>query len=142
LPDNRRLKMPLKISHIGIAVKDLDAAIKTYTEALGVKLGEIVNSPETGMRAAMLHTENSALELIEPVGTEGVIAKFLESRGEGIHHVSIEVDNIVKTLESLSRHGVQLIDKVPRQGIEGKIAFIHPKAMNGVLIELVEKPKD
>ncbi|MFC1921493.1 methylmalonyl-CoA epimerase [Chloroflexota bacterium] len=133
--------MPVQISHIGIAVKDLDAAIKTYTAALGIKLDEIVESPETGMKAAMLSTANSAIELLAPIGNEGVIAKFLNSRGEGIHHVSIEVDDIVKSLESLSAKGMQLIDKVPRDGIEGKVAFIHPKSMNGVLIELVEKPK-
>ncbi|MFC1900428.1 methylmalonyl-CoA epimerase [Chloroflexota bacterium] len=134
--------MPVQISHIGIAVKDLDTAVKTYTEALGIKLDEIVESPETGMKAAMLSMENSAIELLAPIGTEGVIAKFLENRGEGIHHVSIEVDDIVRSLESLSEQGVQLIDKVPRDGIEGKVAFIHPKSMNGVLIELVEKPKE
>ena len=134
--------MPVQISHIGIAVRDLDAAIKTYTEALGIKLDEIVESPETGMKAAMLSLDNSALELLAPIGNEGVIAKFLENRGEGIHHLSIEVDDIVKSLESLAAQGVRLIDEVPRDGIEGKVAFIHPKAMNGVLIELVEKPRE
>ncbi len=133
--------MPVKIGHIGIAVKDLDAAIKTYAEALGLKHEETVRSPETGMAAAMLSAGNASLELIEPIGTEGVIARFLENRGEGIHHISIEVDDIVKSLESLSAQGIRLIDKVPREGIEGKIAFIHPRSMNGVLIELVEKPK-
>ena len=134
--------MPVKISHVGIAVKNLDEAIKVYTEALGVELGEIHRSPETGMAAAMLSADNATLELIEPIGTEGVIAKFLESRGEGVHHICFEVDDIVKALESLSTKGVRLIDKEPREGIEGKVAFIHPKAMNGVLVELVEKPKD
>jgi len=133
--------MPVQISHIGIAVRDLDEAIKTYTEALGIKLDEIVESPETGMKAAMLSIGGSALELLAPIGNEGVIPKFLENRGEGIHHVSIEVDDIVKSLESLSAQGIRLIDEVPRDGIEGKVAFIHPKSMNGVLIELVEKPK-
>ncbi len=127
------------ISHIGIAVRNLDEAIKVYTEALGAKLEEIQRAPEAGMGAAMLSVGGDKFELIEPIGTEGVIAKFLESRGEGIHHISIEVDDIVKTLKSLSDKGVRLIDTKPRQGIEGRIAFIHPKAMNGVLIELVEK---
>jgi methylmalonyl-CoA epimerase len=89
----------------------------------------------------MLSVGNAMLELIEPVGTEGVIAKFIESRGEGIHHVCLEVDDIDKTLASLAAKGVRLIDKVAREGIEGRVAFIHPKAMNGVLIELVEKKK-
>ena len=133
--------MPLQIAHIGIAVKDLDAAVKTYTESLGVELEETVESPETGMKAAMLKIGGSALELLAPIGDQGVIAKFLESRGEGIHHVSIEVDDIEKTLESMAAGGIQLIDKTPRQGIEGKVAFIHPRSMNGVLVELVEKPK-
>lgn len=129
------------ISHIGIAVRNLDEAIKLYTEALGARLEGIHRAPEAGMGAAMLSVGDDKLELIEPIGTEGVIAKFLESRGEGIHHISIEVDDIVETLKSLSDKGVRLIDTKPRQGIEGRIAFIHPKAMNGVLIELVEKGK-
>ena len=127
------------ISHIGIAVRNLDEAIKLYTEALGARLEGIQRAPEAGMGAAMLSVGDDKLELIEPIGTEGVIAKFLESRGEGIHHISIEVDDIVETLKSLSDKGIRLIDTKPRQGIEGRIAFIHPKAMNGVLIELVEK---
>ena len=127
------------ISHTGIAVKDLDAAVKIYTEALGAEMGEIHNAPESGMRAAMISAGGSTLELIEPVGEGGTIAKFIESRGEGIHHLCIEVDDIVKTLADLEAKGMRLIDKVPRQGIEGKVAFIHPKSMNGVLIELLEK---
>ena len=133
--------MPVKISHLGIAVKSLDEATKVYTEALGIKVEEIHRAPESGMNAAMLDAGNAMLELIEPVGTEGTIAKFIESRGEGIHHICLEVDDIVTTLDSLAAKGVRLIDKEPRQGIEGKVAFIHPKAMNGVLVELVEKSK-
>jgi methylmalonyl-CoA epimerase len=127
------------ISHTGIAVKNLDDALKVYTEALGAELEGIHEALESGMRAAMLSAGSDKLELIEPIGTGGVIAKFIESRGEGIHHICVEVDDIVKTLESLSNKGVRLIDTKPRQGIEGKVAFIHPKAMNGVLIELLEK---
>jgi methylmalonyl-CoA epimerase len=93
------------------------------------------------MNAAMLAVGDSHLELIEPVGTEGTIAKFIESRGEGIHHVCLEVEDIDKALADLNAKGVRLIDKVARQGIEGRVAFIHPKAMNGVLVELVEKKK-
>ncbi len=127
------------VNHTGIAVKNLDEAIKVYTEALGAELGEIHNAPEAGMRAAMVSVGGDLLELIEPVGTGGVIARFIESRGEGIHHICVEVDDIRKTLASLSEKGVRLIDTEPRQGIEGLVAFIHPRSMNGVLIELVEK---
>ena len=90
--------MSLQIAHIGIAVKDLDEAVRVYTEALGIKLEEIQRAPESGMAAAMLSTGNAALELLAPIGTEGVIAKFLESRGEGIHHIAIEVDDIAMML--------------------------------------------
>ncbi len=130
------------VSHIGIAVRNLDEAIKVYTGALGAKLEGIHEAPESGMRAAMLSAGGDRLELIEPVGTGGVIAKFIENRGEGIHHISIEVDDIRKALASISEKGVRLIDTEPRQGIEGKVAFIHPKSMSGVLIELVEKSTD
>lgn len=127
------------ISHIGIAVRNLDEAIRVYTEALGAKSEKIHRAPEAGMSAAMLSVGDDKLELIEPIGTEGPIAKFLESRGEGIHHICIEVDDIEKALESLSAKGVRLIDEKAREGLEGRIAFIHPRAMNGVLIELVER---
>jgi methylmalonyl-CoA epimerase len=127
------------ISHTGIAVKNLDEAIKVYTEALGAELGEIHDAPEAGMRAAMVSAGGDMLELIEPVGDGGVIGKFIETRGEGIHHICVEVDDIRKTLASLAEKGIRLIDTEPRQGIEGLVAFIHPRSMNGVLIELVEK---
>ena len=127
------------ISHTGIAVRNLDEAIKVYTEALGAEVGEIHDAPESGMRAAMVSAGGDTLELIEPVGDGGVIGKFIESRGEGIHHLCMEVDDIVKTLADLEDKGIRLIDKEPRQGIEGKVAFIHPKSMNGVLIELLER---
>jgi methylmalonyl-CoA epimerase len=119
-------------------VKNLDEAVKVYQE-LGAEPGEIHNAPESGMRAAMVSVGGDTLELIEPVGDGGVIAKFIESRGEGIHHLCIEVDDIKKMLADLADKGIRLIDTEPRQGIEGMVAFIHPKSMNGVLIELLEK---
>ena len=127
------------ISHTGVAVKNLDEAIKIYTEALGAELGDIHDAPEAGMKAAMVSLGGDVLELIEPIGTEGVITRFIENRGEGIHHICVEVDDIRKTLASLAEKGVRLIDTEPRQGVEGLVAFIHPRSMNGVLIELVEK---
>jgi len=131
--------MLVGISHIGIAVKNLDEATKVYVSALGAQPGQIHRSPEAGMAAIMLSVGKARLELMEPIGTEGPIAKFIESRGEGVHHICFEVDDIDKELESLSTRGVKLIDKEARRGLEGKIAFIHPRAMNGVLIELVKK---
>ena len=131
--------MLVGISHIGIAVKNLDEATKAYVSALGAQPGQIERSPEAGIEAIMLSVGNTKLELMEPIGTEGPVSKFIENRGEGIHHICLEVDDIDKELESLSAKGVRLIDKEARHGLEGRIAFIHPKAMNGVLVELVEK---
>jgi methylmalonyl-CoA epimerase len=93
------------------------------------------------MVALMVEVGETKLELIEPIGPAGTIAKFIESRGEGIHHICVEVDDIVAAMKDLSDKGMRLIDREPRQGIEGKVAFVHPKSMNGVLVELVERPR-
>ena len=131
--------MLLGVSHIGVAVRNLDEATRTYVNALGAQPGEVHSLPEVGMRAIMLSVGNTNIELMEPIGAEGPIAKFIESRGEGIHHICFEVDGIDKALESLSACGIRLVDKEARPGLEGRIAFVHPKSMNGVLTELVEK---
>lgn len=128
------------VNHIGIAVKSLAEARKSYCDALGGKPEGTVHRT-ADMAALMVKVGETKLELIEPIGTSGTIAKFIESRGEGIHHICIEVDDIVRTMKDLADKGIRLIDKEPRQGIEGKVAFIHPKSMNGVLVELVEVPK-
>ncbi len=131
--------MLLGINHIGIAVRDLDEAINLYVSALGIQPGEIHQSPSAGMKVAMFSAGNAKIELMEPIGTEGPIAKFIESRGEGVHHICFEVDDIDKELDSLSTKGVRLVDKEARPGLEGRIAFIHPKAMKGVLVELLQQ---
>jgi len=127
------------VNHIGIAVKSLEEARKSYCDALGGKAEKDLHRT-ADMAALMVEVGETKLELIEPIGTNGTIAKFIESRGEGIHHICVEVDDIAKAMKDLSEKGIRLIDKEPRQGIEGKVAFIHPKSMNGVLIELVQKP--
>ena len=127
------------VSHIGIAVRNLDEAINLYINALGIQPGEIHESAEARMKAVMFSVGDGKIELMEPVGTEGPIAKFIENRGEGIHHICFEVDDIDKELESLSAKGVKLVDKEARRGLEGRIAFIHPKAMKGVLVELLQE---
>ncbi len=130
--------MLIGIHHIGIAVKNLDEATKKYVTVFGTEASDIHHVPEKGLRAILLDVGNAKLELIEPTGREGVIAKFIGSHGEGIHHICFEVDDINKELESLSAKGIPLRDKVPRQGITGKIAFLQ-EAINGMTIELVEK---
>ncbi|MBS4053481.1 MAG: methylmalonyl-CoA epimerase [Thermaerobacter sp.] len=129
-----------KIDHIGIAVRDLEAVRHFYTTILGLPdAGEEV-VPEQKVRVAFLPIGETKIELLEPTAPDSPIAKFLEAKGEGIHHLSFAVDDIVATLEQLKAQGVRLIDEVPRRGAHGaKIAFVHPKASNGVLVELCER---
>ena len=126
-----------KIDHIGIAVKDISAALKFYAEALGLEnIGyEVVE--DQGVRVAFLPVGESRFELLEPLNDESPVAKFIAKRGEGIHHICLDVENVTETLEDMKGRGLQLIDQQPRPGAHHKnIAFVHPKASGGVLIEL------
>jgi len=128
-----------KVDHVAIAVKDLDEAIKTYENLLGIKPSHIEEVPDQGIKAALLVIGDMEIELIQPIKPDTGVAKFLESKGEGIHHICFEVDDVDKDLESLAGRGVQLIDKQGRKGLAGKIGFVHPKSTKGVLIELAQK---
>lgn len=133
------------ISHIAIAVRNIQDAEKLYETALGLKVAHREVVEEQGVRASMLETAagDTTIELLEPIGEKSPIYKFLEKRGEGIHHICFKVDDIESALERLKRQGIELIDEGPRPGVDGtKVAFLHPKALNGVLIELAEVPKD
>jgi methylmalonyl-CoA/ethylmalonyl-CoA epimerase len=127
-----------KIDHVAIAVADIDQALAKYREVLGLvgQEREVVASQKT--EAALIPIGDSNIELISPKGNEG-LQKFLEKRGPGLHHIAIEVEGIESALALLKSLGVPLIDETPRHGARGhKVAFIHPKATGGVLIELVE----
>jgi len=127
-----------KINHIGIAVNSIEDALKLYTDVLGLKLKEIEILEEQKMRIALISVGESKIELIEPTHPEGTIAKYIEKRGEGLHHLALEVTDIESALETLKRNGVPLIDEKPRVSVANtKIAFLHPKGTK-VLIELVE----
>jgi len=129
-----------KIDHLGVAVKDLEAVRKFYTDMLGLCCeGEEV-VPEQKVKVAFLPVGETNIELLETTDPEGPIAKFIEAKGEGVHHVAFRVDNIEQALAELKAKGVRLIDEKPRIGAHGaRIAFIHPKASNGVLVELCER---
>ncbi len=129
-----------KIDHLGIAVKNLDVVRAFYTEKLMLPCeGEEVVA-EQKVRVAFLPVGETNIELLESTSPDGPVAKFIEQKGEGIHHVAIRVGNIEEALASLKARGVRLIDEKPRIGAHGaKIAFIHPKESHGVLIELCEK---
>jgi methylmalonyl-CoA epimerase len=131
------------LDHVGVAVKNLDEAISVYRDVLGFKLEGVHVLTERKVKVAFFSTGGEAsFELLEPIGNDSPVAKFLESRGEGIQHIAVRVKDIETVLAELKRRGVTLVDDKPRTGAEGaKIAFVHPKSTKGVLLELVEKPQ-
>jgi methylmalonyl-CoA epimerase len=129
-----------KIDHIAIVVRSIEEALRTYEGALGLELTDVEEVPEQAVKVAFLPVGDSKIELVEPTTTDSGIAKFLESKGEGMHHICLEVEDIEAVLQDLAAKGIQLIDEQPRQGAHGRIAFLHPKSAHGVLIELIEKP--
>ncbi len=131
-----------KIAHLGIAVKSLEDAKKFYEDMLGLKAAgeEVVESQK--VKVAFIPVGDTRLELLESTDPQGPIAKHIENRGEGIQHIAYEVEDIEAALADLKAKGVRLIDEKPREGAHGaKIAFIHPKASMGVLVELCQYPK-
>lgn len=128
-----------RIDHVGIVVNNIDESLKTYRDQMGFTLLERTEIPEQKVEAAFLDAGNGTLELIAPTDAESGTARFLASRGEGTHHVCFQVDDIVAALDELRRQGVRLIDETPRRGVHGLVAFVHPKATHGMMIELLQK---
>ncbi len=129
-----------KIDHIGIAVKSIEKASELFSNILGLKVAEEELVEEQKVKVAFLPLGDSELELLESTSPDGSIARFIEKKGEGIQHIAFRVDNIEKVLEKLKEEKVRLIDEKPRYGAGGaKIAFLHPKSTNGILIELSER---
>lgn len=131
------------IEHLGIAVKSLDEAIPYYENILGMKCYSIEEVADQKVKTAFFKVGQIKLELLEPTSDESPIAKFIEKRGEGIHHLAFAVeDGVANALAEMEGKGVRLIDKAPRKGAESlNIAFIHPKSTHGVLTEFCEKPE-
>jgi methylmalonyl-CoA epimerase len=128
-----------KVHHVAIAVKNIDEALKLYENLFGVKASKIEAVPEQGVKAALIAMgDGCEIELLEPLDPSGGVAKFLENKGEGIHHICLEVDDIDKALSTVAEKGCQLIDKKSRKGLAGQIGFLHPKSTKGVLIELAQ----
>ncbi len=127
------------IEHIGIAVKSLDEAIPYYENVLGLKCYNIEEVADQKVRTAFFKVGDVKIELLESTSEDGTVAKFIEKRGQGVHHVAFAVEGIESALAEVSEKGVELIDKAPRKGAEGlDIAFLHPKSTFGVLTELCE----
>lgn len=134
--------MITRIDHIGIAVQEINDALAFFQEALGMKLDRVESAEGGRTDIAFLPVGASDIELVKPNDADSGLAKFLAKRGEGIHHICFEVDDIDAALVRLREHGAQLIDEQPRENARGqKYAFVHPKSAHGVLIELYEKSK-
>ena len=128
------------IEHIGIAVKSIDEAIPFWEKQLGLKCYAIEEVKEQKVRTAFFKVGQSKIELLESTYPEGPIGKFIEKKGEGIHHIAIRVENLEEALNELKEKGIKLIDETPRYGAGGaRIAFVHPKSTGGVLLELSER---
>ncbi|MFX1582230.1 MAG: methylmalonyl-CoA epimerase [Promethearchaeota archaeon] len=129
----------VRIAHIGIAVKDADTALKLYRDVLGLEPSSVEIVETQKVKSVHIPIGDSSIELLESTSSEGVVAKFIEKRGEGIHHIAIEVDDIKAALTQMKAQGYQLIDETPRMGAENmQIAFVHPRSTNGVLLELCQ----
>ncbi|MDR3231546.1 MAG: methylmalonyl-CoA epimerase [Synergistaceae bacterium] len=131
---------PTVIDHIGVAVKNMESALKFWEITLGIKCTGIEEVAEQKVRTAFLPVRDTEVELLEPTADDSPVAKFIEKKGEGIHHLAIRVPDLQKALDELKAQGVRLIDERPRMGAGGaKIAFIHPAASGGILLELSER---
>jgi methylmalonyl-CoA epimerase len=129
-----------RIHHVASVVRDIDTSIDFHTRVLGLALEQVAEVPSQEVRIAFLTAGDSKIELVSPTNATSGVARFLESKGEGFHHLCLEVPDIAAELTSLAAAGVQLINAEAVAGVEGPVAFLHPKSCNGVLIELIEAP--
>ena len=127
-----------QINHVAIVVDNIEEAASLYARVFGFEQVEAYRDPNQTFKSVMVRSQNATCELLEPIG-DGPIAKYLRERGGGLHHLSFEVEDLEKELESLRQKSIRLIDSEPQSVGKDKLAFIHPRAMKGVLIELVQK---
>jgi methylmalonyl-CoA epimerase len=131
-----------RVDHVAIVVRDLDASLRFYRDTLGIAPSNVIDFPQEGVKIAFLPMGGpggSEIELLEPTGSETGVARFLEKRGEGLHHICLEVEDVAQALAELQGDGVPLLDEAPRPTAEGRGIFVHPKAASGVLLELVQR---
>jgi len=131
--------MITKINHVGVIVRDIEGALDLYTNTLGFKSTEVEISKEAGIKTVMISQGEVTLELTEPIDPQSGLQKFLDKRGEGVHHISLEVEDINKERELLESKGIQFTDKKPEYVHGTFVSFIHPKSTKGVLIELIQR---
>ena len=134
------MSAPGDVHHVAVAVPSIDEALPFYRDTLGLRLRETRDIPDQRVRIAFLEAPNTLLELVEPLDTESGVARFVAERGRPtLHHVCFAVDDLAATLARLAAQGVELVDRAPRHGAEGDVAFLHPRASGGVLIELIDR---
>ena len=133
-----------RVSHLGLAVRDLDAAIRLYEGVFGLQVTHRWTAEADGMQAAALHVGDLEIELMQPIRQDSPVARFIERRGEGLHHVAYKVDDVAEALEKVEEFGVETVDREPRTGGDGRtrIAFLHPRGTFGVLMELEEDVRE
>ncbi len=129
-----------KVHHVALIVRSVEDALGFWRDTLGLALETVLEIPHDKVRIAFFGVGESKVELVEPTDDSTGVARFLEAKGEGFHHVCFEVPNLTETLLRLEIDGLELIDTAPRRGAEGPVAFIHPRSCHGVLVELIEAP--
>ena len=129
-----------RVHHVATVVSDIDAAVRFHTDVLGLPLEQIADVPSQEVRIAFLTAGDSKIELVSPTNSTSGVARFLESKGEGFHHLCLEVADIDAELQRLAAKGIQLINAAAVEGVEGPVAFLHPKSCHGILVELTEAP--
>ena len=128
------------VHHVAIAVPSIAEALPFYRDVLGLAVGETKEVPDQRVRIAFLAAPNTIIELVEPLGADTGVARFVAERGKpALHHLCFVVDDLAGTLDRLAAGGVELVDRVPRAGVEGDVAFLHPRASDGVLVELIDR---
>jgi methylmalonyl-CoA/ethylmalonyl-CoA epimerase len=131
---------PGRIHHVAVVVRDLDAALGFFRDTLRLELDVVMPIERDGVRIGFLPVGESSIELVQPTRDDTGVARFLANKGEGFHHVCLEVDDLAAELNRLAAEGIELIDTAPRRGAEAPVAFIHPRSCHGVLVELIEAP--
>lgn len=131
---------PTRVHHVAVVVRDLEESVRFYRDLLRLPLKLVLPLGSDGVTIAFLAVGESKVELVQPTDPTTGVARFLESKGEGFHHVCFEVADLAAELDRLAGEGIELIDRSPRRGAEGPVAFIHPRSAHGVLVELIEAP--
>ena len=129
------------IDHVGVAVKDINEALEFFQQVFGTPPAEVEELADNGVRATLIQVGQTRLELLEPLYEESAVGRFIQRRGEGLHHLALNVDDISGKLEVLKSLGVRLVDQEPREGLSGSIAFLHPSSVFNILTELVESQR-